>query len=267
MSLAQKRLANKVVLITGASAGIGESTAREYAAVANGEIKLILTARRIEKLESLKSELEAKYQNIKVFVGFLDVTKFDKVSIFLENLPSDFKEIDILINNSGKALGLDPVGEILQQDVEEMFQTNVLGLINLTQLVLKGMKQRNRGDIVNLGSVAGRDGYPGGSIYCATKSALRAFTQSLRKELINTKIRVIEIDPGNVETEFSNVRFKGDVERAKKVYESTEPLIADDIADLIVYTTSRKENTVIAETLIFSTNQAGAYHIYRGPFN
>lgn len=260
----QERLANKVILITGASAGIGEATAKEFASLSNGKCKLLLTARRVEKLDALKAEISKEYPSISIHTAFLDVTEIDKTELFFTGLPEEFKHIDVLINNSGKLLGLDQVGTIATEDIEGMFTTNVIGLINLTQYVVRDMKLRNTGDIVNLGSVAGRDGYPGGAIYCATKSALRSFTQALRKELYNTKIRVIEIDPGNVETEFSNVRFKGDSERAKKVYESTTPLYADDIAELIGFAVSRKQNTVIAETLIFSSNQASAYHIYRG---
>ncbi len=145
-----------------------------------------------------------------------------------------------------------------------MFDTNVKGNIAIVQHVLPLFKKKNAGDIVQLGSVAGREPYPGGSIYCATKHALRAFTSALRKELIDTKIRIIEIQPGNVETEFSDVRFYGDKTKAKKVYEGTEPLYADDIAELIVFYTTRKQNTVVAESLVFATNQASPFHLYRG---
>jgi NADP-dependent 3-hydroxy acid dehydrogenase YdfG len=260
---AAQRLQGKVILITGASAGIGEQTALDFAEASNGEIKLILTARRQEKLDALKSTLENQYPKIKVYISKLDVSDLKDIDDFFEQLPTEYSEIDILVNNAGKAQGLDQIGDIRQVDVNTMFDTNVIGMISITQKVLQGMKERNRGDIVQLGSIAGRDPYPGGGIYCATKAALRSFSHSLRKELISTKIRVIEIDPGNVETEFSNVRFFGDKERAKKVYEGTEPLVAKDISDLIVFTTTRRENTVIAETLIFSTNQASASHLYR----
>lgn len=262
-SAAAQRLADKVILITGASAGIGESTAREFASAGKGQIKLILTARRVEKLEELKQGLLKEYPNIKVFSGELDVSKTESIQPFFDSLPDEFKEIDILINNAGKALGVDKVGDVSQEDVQEMFQTNVIGMVAVTQAVLPGMKQRNRGDIVQLGSVAGREGYPGGSIYCATKHALRAFTDAMRKELIDTKIRVMEIQPGNVETEFSVIRFKGDKSKADKVYDGTEPLVASDIAEMIVFNCSRRENTVIAQSLVFATNQASPSHIYR----
>ncbi|CDK28823.1 unnamed protein product [Kuraishia capsulata CBS 1993] len=261
---AASRLAGKVVLITGASAGIGLATAKEFASAANGSIKLVLNARRLDNLNKLKSELLAAYPSLKIHAGVLDVSKVDTIKPYLDSLPDEFKEIDILVNNAGKALGLDKVGSIDPADVTTMFETNVIGMVAITQLVLQGMKERNRGDIVQLGSIAGREPYPGGSIYCATKASLRFFTHALRKELVDTKIRVMEIDPGNVETEFSLVRFKGDAERAKSVYADTEPLVAEDIAELIVFGCSRRENTVVAETLVFSTNQASPFHLYRG---
>lgn len=260
---AAKRLQNKIILITGASSGIGQQTAKDYAEASNGQIKLLLTARRLDKLEELKKELEEQWSEIKVLVKQLDVSDFKAIDEFFDTIPEDFKDIDILINNSGKALGVDKIGNIKQEDITGMFDVNVLGMISVAQRALQIFKAKNSGDIVQLGSIAGRDPYPGGGIYCATKAALRSFSHSLRKELIDTKIRVIEIDPGNVETEFSNVRFRGDAAAAKNVYKGTEPLVAKDISDLIVYATSRRQNAVIAETLVFATNQASASHIYR----
>lgn len=262
-SKAGERLANKTILITGASAGIGEATAREFADASFGKVKLILTARRLEKLDDLKNSLEEEYPSIKILTIQLDVSKIDEIKPFIDNLPSDFKDIDVLINNAGKALGRDPIGSILTEDIGDMFQTNVLGLITLTQAVLPIFQKKNYGDIVNIGSIAGKDPYPGGGIYCPTKAAVHSFTEVLRKELINTKIRTMLIAPGNVETEFSNIRFKNDLEKAKAVYEGTEPLVAQDIAEIIVFNVSRKLNTVIADTLVFSTNQASASHLYR----
>lgn len=261
---AAERLSGKTILITGASAGIGQATALEYLEASNGNVKLVLAARRLEKLEEIKEKINTDYPSAKVYIGRLDVTKFDEIKPFLDNLPQEFKDIDILINNAGKALGSDKVGDISTADIEGMMNTNVVGLITMTQAVIPIFKAKNAGDIVNLGSVAGREAYPTGSIYCATKHAVRAFTQSLRKELIDTKIRIIEVDPGNVETEFSLVRYKGDTDKAKKVYENTEPLYAEDVADFIVYATSRKQNTVVADALLFATNQASPFHIYRG---
>ncbi|KAK7681112.1 hypothetical protein QCA50_015727 [Cerrena zonata] len=183
---AAERLAQKVVLITGASAGIGEATAKEIADAAAGDVKLILTARRKDKLDSLSDSLIKQYPDIKVLTTELDVSKTDTIQPFLNGLPEEFADIDVLINNAGKALGRDDIGTILQDDIEGMFQTNVLGLIALTQAVLPIFKKKNSGDIVNLGSIAGRDSYPGGGIYCPTKAAVKSFSQVLRKELINT---------------------------------------------------------------------------------
>lgn len=260
---AAARLAGKTVLITGASAGIGEQLALDYADAAQGDIKLVLTARRLDKLDALKQRLQAEHPRVQVLPVRLDVSDLADIDRFFATLPPEFAAIDILVNNAGKAQGLDKIGDIRQQDIDTMFQTNVIGMIAITQKVLPGMKSRDAGDIVQLGSIAGRDPYPGGGIYCATKAALRSFSHSLRKELISTKIRVIEVDPGNVETEFSKVRFFGDESKAKSVYKGTEPLVAKDISDLILFATTRRQNTVIAETLIFATNQASASHLFR----
>ncbi|CAI4048732.1 hypothetical protein SKDZ_13G3520 [Saccharomyces kudriavzevii ZP591] len=261
---AAERLVGKTVLITGASAGIGKATTLEYLNASNGEMKLILAARRLEKLEELKKAIDEEFPNAKVHAAQLDITEAGKIKPFIANLPEEFKDIDILVNNAGKALGTDRVGEIATQDIQDVFDTNVTALINVTQAVLPIFQAKNSGDIVNLGSVAGREAYPTGSIYCASKFAVGAFTDSLRKELINTKIRVILIAPGLVETEFSLVRYRGNEDQAKNVYKGTTPLMADDVADLIVYATSRKQNTVIADALIFPTNQASPSHIFRG---
>ena len=250
---AVERLASKIILITGASYGIGAATAREFAAAATGNIKLILTARRKEKLEQLSLSLATIYPGIKIHSEQLDVSKKEAIQPFPEKLPRDFSDIDILVNNAGKALGREVVGEIIELDIADMFSTNVLGLINFTQAVLPIMKRKNSGDIINIGSIAGIEAYPGGSIYCATKSSVRFFTSAWRKELINTKIRVLEVDPGSVETEFSVVRFKGDQKKADATYQGMEPLTAEDIAEIIVFGATRRQNTVIAETLVFPT--------------
>lgn len=260
---AAERLANKIVLITGASSGIGAATAKEFALAANGNIKLILTARRQERLAELASELTKKYSPIKIHTAKLDVSDTASITPFITGLPKEFSDIDVLINNAGKALGKDNVGDIALEDIHGMVQTNVLGLIAMTQAVIPIFKKKNAGDIVNIGSIAGREPYPGGSIYCATKSAVRFFSHSLRKELINTSIRVLEVDPGAVETEFSVVRFHGDKAAADKVYEGTTPLTAEDIAEVIVFGCTRRQNTVIAETLVFPSHQAGSAHIYK----
>lgn len=262
-SKAAERLANKIVLITGASSGIGAATAREFASAANGKIKLVLTARRESRLTELAKELTSAYGDIRVHTAKLDVSDSAAIKPFISELPSEFADIDVLVNNAGKALGKDEVGGIATDDINGMIQTNVLGLINMTQAVLTGMKKKNSGSIVNIGSIAGREPYPGGSIYCATKAAVKSFSHALRKELISTKIRVLEVDPGAVETEFSVVRFHGDKAAADKVYEGSEPLTAEDIAEIIVFGVSRRENTVLAETLVFPSHQAGSVHVYK----
>lgn len=260
---AAERLANKIILITGASLGIGEATAQEFARAANGNVLLILAARREEKLRNVSEELRKEFPLLKIHTLKLDVTQKDTIQPFLSSLPKEFADIDILINNAGKALGRSSVGEIDADDMAGMMDTNVTGLINMTQAVLPLFKLKNAGDIVNMGSVAGKDPYPGGAVYCASKAAVNFFSHCLRKELINTGIRVMEICPGAVKTEFSLVRFHGDADAAEKVYDGTTPLEALDIAELIVFGCSRRANTVVAETLVFPSHQALGNHIFR----
>ena len=262
---AAERLANKIILITGASSGIGEATARELASASNGNLLLILAARREDRLSKLSSSLMLQWPKLKIHTQKLDVTKKETLKPFIDDLPKEFSDIDVLVNNAGKALGRSIVGEVSDEDIDGMMSTNVLGLINMTQTVLPIFKKKNSGDIVNIGSVAGKDPYPGGSVYCASKAAVNFFTHSLRKELIDTGIRVLEVDPGAVKTEFSVVRFHGDTAMADKAYEGTEPLGPEDIAEIIVFGLSRRPNTVIAETLVFPSHQASASHIYRKP--
>ncbi|KAK9479329.1 hypothetical protein V1514DRAFT_328340 [Lipomyces japonicus] len=262
-SAAASRLAGKVVLITGASSGIGRATAFELADASGGEITLVLAARRINALVSIKEEIEKTYPKSKVYPLELDVSKIPAIDAFVAGLPSEISNIDILVNNAGMVHGTEQVGEITQSDIDIMFQTNVFGLIALTQKLLPGFKSRGKGDIINIGSIAGREPYPGGAIYCATKAAVKSFTETLRKELIATRIRVIEVDPGQVETEFSVVRFRGDKSKADAVYKGVEPLVAQDIAEVIVFTVSRRENVVIADTLVFPSHQASALILHR----
>jgi len=254
-----KRLEGKTVLITGASSGIGKSTAQEFARTAPKNLKLILTARRIDSLKQLAAEINNEVgSGVQVLPVQLDVSKPDEVAQLVQNLPKEFQQIDVLVNNAGLVRGVDKVGDIKTEDLDVMFATNVTGLINVTQAVLPQMKARGEsgaGDIINVGSIAGREPYPNGSIYCATKAAVRSFTDSMRKELIATRIRVIEIDPGQVETEFSVVRFYGDKSKADAVYAGCEPLTPDDIAEIVVFTAGRRENVVVADTLVFPNHQ------------
>ncbi|KAI4232711.1 MAG: hypothetical protein LQ349_004834 [Xanthoria aureola] len=262
-----KRLQGKTIVITGASSGIGKSTAREFARTSPKNLKLILTARRLDSLKALATEIQEEVgSGVQVLPLKLDVSKPDEVRGFVGSLPAEFKEIDVLVNNAGLVKGVAKAPDILEQDTETMISTNVTGLINMTQAVLQVFKKRDeggRGDIINIGSIAGREGYPGGSIYCATKAAVRVFTEALRKELIATRIRVMEIDPGQVETEFSVVRFDGDKAKADAVYSGCEPLTPDDIAEVVVFNAGRRENVVVADTLIFPNHQAAATVMHR----
>jgi 3-hydroxy acid dehydrogenase/malonic semialdehyde reductase len=256
-----KRLEGKTILITGASSGIGKSTALEFARTAPKNLKLILTARRLEALEQLKSDINKEVgEGVKVLPVKLDISNPKEVREFVGKLPEEFKEIHVLVNNAGLVKGVAKAPEIAEEDMNTMFATNVTGLINMTQAILPIFLARSgelpgTGDIINVGSIAGREPYPGGSIYCATKAAVRSFTDSLRKELIATRIRVMEIDPGQVETEFSVVRFYGDKSKADKVYEGCEPLTPDDIAEVVVFAAGRRENVVVADTLVFPNHQ------------
>ncbi|KAI2641211.1 hypothetical protein GGS21DRAFT_362779 [Xylaria nigripes] len=264
-----KRIAGKTVVITGASSGIGRSTAFEFARTAApaGGIKLVLTARRLDTLRQIAADIEAEVGSVvKVLPVQLDVSKPDEVRGFVAKLPEEFKEIDVLVNNAGLVKGVARAPEIAEEDMNIMFNTNVTGLINMTQAVLPIFLRRpngGAGDIINIGSIAGRDPYPGGGIYCATKAAIRSFTDSLRKELIATRVRVMEVDPGQVETEFSVVRFYGDKAKADAVYAGCEPLTPDDIAEVIVFIAGRRENVVVADTLIFPSHQGAAGVLHR----
>jgi len=254
-------------VITGASSGIGRSTAFEFARTAPKNLKLVLTARRVDVLKQIAEEIKKEVgDGVMVLPVKLDVSNQKEVKSFVDGLPAEFKDIDVLVNNAGLVKGTAQAPDINDDDIKVMFDTNVLGLINMTQEVLKIYKKRDeggRGDIINIGSIAGREGYPGGSIYCATKASIRTFTDALRRELIATRIRVMEIDPGQVETEFSVVRFYGDKEKAKAVYAGVEPLTPEDIAETVVFIAGRRENVVIADTLIFPNHQAAATVMHR----
>jgi len=195
----------------------------------------------------------------------LDVSDKAQVAALFDKVPQDLQDVDVLVNNAGYVLGVEQIGTIADADIEGMFATNVLGLISMTQLLVRRFKVKKAGHVINLGSIASREPYAGGGIYTATKHAVRAFTGSLLRELVNTQIRVTEIQPGMVETEFSIIRFRGDTSAAKKVYEGLEPLTAGDIAEEIVWAAARPPHVNIAEVLVFPTNQASAGINYRGP--
>ncbi|KAF1733968.1 NADP-dependent 3-hydroxy acid dehydrogenase [Beauveria bassiana] len=219
---AGQRLAGKTILITGASAGIGQACALEFALAQPHDLRLILAARRLDTIKKIAADITGQVgDGVKILPLQLDVSKPDEVRAFVGKLPDEYKNIDILINNAGGVRGVETVGNIAEADINVMFDTNVTGLINVTQAVLPVFFARpdgGAGDIVNIGSIAGREPYAGGSIYCATKAAVRSFTDSLRRETMHTKIRVMEVDPGATETEFSVVRFRGDKAKADATY-------------------------------------------------
>lgn len=242
---------SKILLITGASSGIGEACARM---LSSQGYPLILTARRSDRLETLAKELASTGSSI--YHGVLDVRDRDAIESFIDSLPEPFKRIHALINNAGCALGLDPIAQAEHDDMDSMIDTNVKGLLNMTRAILPGMIARQSGHVINIGSTAAHNVYAGGSVYCATKHAVAAITKSLQLEVAGKNIRVTEIDPGMVETEFSLVRFKGDVERAKNVYASVkQPLSPRDVADAIAYALNCPEHVNIAQIVMLATDQ------------
>ncbi|KAJ3094363.1 hypothetical protein HK100_006156 [Physocladia obscura] len=226
-------------------------------------MNLILTGRRADRLDAIKAELLASFQGLNVHTVPLDVRDRAKVFEAIESLPAAFKNIDILVNNAGLVQGLDTLENVTPEDFNTMFDTNVKGLMNVTQAVLPGLKARNNGYIINISSIAGTQVYPGGGIYCATKHAVDAITRTLRLELVSTKINVTSIDPGMVETEFSVVRFYGDKAKADAVYKGIEPLTGQDVAELVVFVASRKPHVNVANVLLLPTNQAAVHMVHR----
>ena len=251
---------DRTVLITGASSGIGEAAARAFAAAG---ARLVLAARRVERIEALAAEL-ATAHGTSSHPMQLDVRHAGVVTRMLEDLPADWAEIDVLVNNAGLSRGLEKLHEGDISDWDEMVDTNVKGLLYVTRAVVPGMVARGRGHVINIGSIAGHEVYPGGAVYCATKFAVGAITRGLRIDLLGTPIRVTTIDPGMVETEFSIVRFHGDSERAARVYEGIQPLTAQDIADAILYAATRPSHVNVDEVLMMATAQAGASRVARG---
>ena len=245
----------KTALITGATSGIGEACARKFA---EGGYRLILTGRNGKKLEELKDEL-----NTEVLTLNYDVRDRKATEAAVKSIPEDWAAIDVLINNAGLALGLEPEYEGDMDDWETMIDTNIKGLLTMTRLIVPGMVERNCGHVINIGSVAGDAAYAGGNVYCATKSAVKAITDGLRIDVAHTAVRVTNLKPGLVETRFSNVRFHGDDERADNVYRGITPLTGKDIADVAFYAASAPEHVQIAEVLILATHQANGSYIHR----
>lgn len=247
------------IFITGATSGIGKACAQKFAA--NGD-NIIINGRRKERLEELKSELEKKY-GTQIFIAAFDVQNKEEVFRIINQFPEKWKSIDILVNSAGLAIGRDTFDEADITDWETMLNTNVSGLIYVTRAVLPSMINKNSGHIINLGSIAGDEVYERGNIYCASKSAVEAISRAMRIDLLPHHIKVTNIKPGAVETEFSVVRFKGDEEKAAKVYEGLIPLNAEDVADSIFYCASLSPNVCINELTITCIAQANGIYSYR----
>lgn len=250
----------RIALITGASSGIGEACARKFA---EGGYDLILTARRAEKLAELGAELEADGTKVKTLT--FDVRDAEAAETAVDSLEPEWRKIDVLINNAGLALGLDKEYEGDPDDWNTMIDTNIKGLLTMTRLIVPGMVERNEGHVINIGSVAGDAAYAKGNVYCATKAAVKTITDGLRIDLAETAVRVTNLKPGLVETNFSNVRFHGDNQRADNVYKGITPLTGADIADVAFYAASAPKHVQIAEVLILATHQASGSVIYRKP--
>lgn len=236
------------VLITGASSGFGEACAKKYA---ENNYNVILASRNIQKLTEIKLQLPSN-----VFTHALDVREQPSIDYFFEHIPTEFQDIDILVNNAGLALGLEPAHEANLEDWETMIDTNIKGLVRMTRKFLPGMVKRNSGHIVNIGSIAGTWPYPGGNTYGSSKAFVQQFSRSLRADLLGRSIRVTNIDPGLAETNFSVTRMKGDQERAENVYQNTQPLVAEDIADIVFWTTSVPKHVNINALEVMPTCQA-----------
>lgn len=249
---------SKTILITGATSGIGLACARKFAE--NGD-RLILTGRNEHRLAEISKELTAK--GTEVLALAFDVRDREKAQTSIANLPTEWQEIDVLVNNAGLALGLEPEYEGDPDDWETMIDTNIKGLLTMTRLVVPGMVARNSGHVINIGSVAGDAAYAGGNVYCATKAAVKALTDGLRIDVANTSVRVTLLKPGLVETNFSNIRFHGDNDRAATVYKGIQPLTGDDIADTAVFAANAPAHVQIAEVLILATHQASGSVIVR----
>ncbi len=255
------KLADKWVVITGASSGFGAAAAKAFAAEG---CNLLLGARRLDRLETVAQEAMVAGA-ASAQVHFLDVSQTASVAEFVKWARTLNGQIDVLINNAGGALGLETVAEGKDADWETMMQTNVLGVLRVTRAVLPFMPHHSGASILNIGSIAGRVAYEGGAAYCAAKAGELQITKALRLELSGTGIRVGTVDPGLAETEFSMVRFKGDAARAKKVYEGTEPLVGEDIAETLVWCASRPPHVCIDEIVIKCTDQAAIHKVYRRP--
>lgn len=248
----------KIAFVTGATSGIGKACAVKFA---QGGYNLIITARRADKLSEVEAELKELGAEVKALV--FDVRDAEACEKAVAQLDENWSKIDVLINNAGLALGMEKEYQGNLEDWSTMIDTNIKGLLTMTRLIVPGMAARNEGHIINIGSVAGDAAYAGGNVYCATKAAVKAITDGLRIDVADTALRVTNIKPGMVETNFSNIRFHGDTERAANVYKGITPLTGDDIADVALYAASAPKHVQIAEVLVLATHQASGSVIYK----
>ena len=249
----------QIAFITGASSGIGEACARKFAA---GGYTLLLNARNTAKLQTLQKELQTTY-GVEVIILPFDVRNRKAAEAALLQLPAEYQAIDVLVNNAGLALGIDKEYEGSEENYDTMIETNITALLMMTRLVVPGMVNRGRGHIINIGSVAGDAAYPGGSVYCATKAAVKVLSDGLRMDLVDTPLRVTNVKPGLVETNFSVTRFAGDKERADKEYQGIKPLTGEDIAEVVYFAASAPAHVQIAEVLVLATHQASGSIVHR----
>ena len=250
---------SKIVFITGASSGIGAACARKFA---KEGYTLLLNARSVDKLQAIKTELENVY-GTDVHILPFDVRDREAAVKALTTLPESYQTIDLLVNNAGLALGMDKEYEGTEENYDTMIETNITALLMITRLVVPGMVKRGMGHIINIGSVAGDIAYPGGSVYCATKAAVKVLSDGLRMDLVDTPLRVTNVKPGLVETNFSVTRFAGDKERVDKVYHGIKPLTGEDIAEVVYFAASAPVHVQIAEVLVLATHQASGSIVYR----
>ena len=252
-------LKGKIVFITGASSGIGKACAEEFAKAGSN---IIITARRKDVIDRLSGELRKKYK-VNVLSIRLDVSIQSDVKKVCGSLPEEWKDVDILINNAGLVRGLNRIYEDSIEGWEEMIDTNIKGLLYVTRQIASRMVVRKSGHIINIGSISGHEVYPGGGVYCATKHAVEALTKSMRIDMLDKNIRVTVIDPGMVETEFSQVRFYGDGEKAGKVYQGLTPLSAEDVAEAVIFAANRPKHVNINQIIIMPAAQANTTMVYR----
>jgi 3-hydroxy acid dehydrogenase / malonic semialdehyde reductase len=248
-------LQNQTVFISGASSGIGAACAQAFAQTG---ARLILAARRLDRLQTLADSLDCPTHLLQ-----LDVGDRRQVEVSLATLPPDWSQVDILINNAGLSRGLDKLHDGKISDWEEMIDTNIKGLLYVTRTLLPGMVSRDRGHVINIGSVAGHQAYPNGNVYCATKAAVRMLSEGIRLDLFGTAVRITSVDPGMVETEFSQVRFHGDGDRAQKVYDNVTPLSPEDIAETVLFCATRPAHVNISELVVWPTAQRSATLVHR----